>query len=168
MKTVYRESVSTPIGRITLMSSDKGLCYVGLPGSSKTELDRFVTRYFPGAKVATGGNHNKKAASEIIAYLNGKIKRFSVPLDLKVEGFSRKALLKVKAIPHGKTRTYGQIAASLGNPKAARAVGAANASNPIPIIIPCHRVVGATGLGGYGGGVSLKKKLLSSEGATVK
>jgi len=168
MKTVYRESVATPIGRITLLSSDKGLCYVGLPGSSKTELDRFVNRYFSGAKVAPGGSHNKKAASEIIAYLNGKIKRFSVPLDLKAEGFSKKALLKVKAIPHGKTRTYGQIAASLGNPRAARAVGAANASNPIPIIIPCHRVVGATGLGGYGGGVSLKKRLLSSEGATVK
>jgi O-6-methylguanine DNA methyltransferase len=168
MKTVYRESVATPIGRLTLLSSDRGLCYVELPGSPKAEIDRFVTRHFPDAKVAPGGRHNRKAASQIKAYLSGKIKRFTVPLDLKAEGFSRKALLKVKAIPHGKTRTYGQIAASLGNPKAARAVGAANASNPIPIIIPCHRVVGAAGLGGYGGGLSLKKKLLLAEGAIAK
>ena len=168
MKTLYRESVATPIGRLTLLSSDKGLCYVGLPGCSKADLDRFVARHFSDAKVAPGGNHNRKAASEIKGYLNGKIKRFTVPLDLKAEGFSRKALLKVKAIPHGKTRTYGQIAASLGNPKAARAVGAANASNPIPIIIPCHRVVASTGLGGYGGGLSLKRWLLLAEGAIAK
>jgi len=87
---------------------------------------------------------------------------------LHVKGFYGKVLQKVRAIPYGKTRTYGEIAAALGNPGAARAVGGANRSNPIPIIIPCHRVVAANGLGGYSGGPDIKAKLLEHEGVYLK
>ncbi len=159
---VYREKLKTSAGVFSLLSTDRGLCYIGFVNKGDQGND-FIKKNFAGAEVKTGGKYNREAAKQIKAYLAGKLKKFSVKLDLISSGFSRQALQKVKAIPYGKVRTYGEIAAALGNPKAARAVGNANRLNPIPIIIPCHRVVASTGLGGYGGGLPLKKKLLLLE-----
>ena len=161
---VYREELKTSVGTLMLLSTERGVCYIGFVDQGDLG-DDFLRKNFAGAEIKSGGEYNREAANEIKAYLAGKLKDFKVKLDLISSGFSRQALLKVKAIPYGKVRTYGEIAAALGNPKAARAVGNANRLNPIPIIIPCHRVVASNGLGGYGGGLPLKKKLLNLEGA---
>ncbi len=100
---------------------------------------------------------------ELTDYFAGRRTDFSVPLELKVTPFQQEVLERVRAIPYGETRSYSEIAAQVKRPKAARAVGTANARNPIPLIVPCHRVVGANGLGGYGGGLDLKVRLLDFE-----
>jgi len=163
MRKLYKHEVETSIGKLDLLSTEKGLCYVGLPSEKGTGAREFILKNFPASEIMAGGELNHQAATEISEYLDHGLEKFSVPLDLFVSGFHRQVLDEVRSIPYGKTKTYGSIAASLGKPKAARAVGQANGSNPIPIIIPCHRVVATTGLGGYGGGLELKKKLLRLE-----
>ena len=102
-----------------------------------------------------------------LALPNAPVPRsFDLPLDPRGTSFQRRVWAALTAIPWGETRTYAQIAAAVGSPRAVRAVGQANHRNPIPILIPCHRVVGADGtLTGYGGGLELKRKLLELEGA---
>lgn len=98
-------------------------------------------------------------------YFAGYRKFFELKLDLNLPPFYYKALMAVKSIPYGEYRTYKEIAMIAGSPKAIRAVGSANAKNPIPIVIPCHRVLGSGGqLGGYGGGLNRKNFLLNLEG----
>lgn len=101
---------------------------------------------------------------EINAYLGGRLREFSVSYRLIGTDFQIKALNAVAAIPYGETRSYGDIAKAIGSPKACRAVGSANNRNPLPIFIPCHRVVGSNGsLVGYAGGLKVKEKLLAIE-----
>ena len=107
----------------------------------------------------------QEAAAQLQAYFAGRLRDFDLPLDLQGTDFQKRVWRELERIPYGKTRSYMQIADAIGLPKAVRAVGAANGANPIPIIIPCHRVIGASGkLVGYGGGLPLKKRLLSLEG----
>lgn len=106
----------------------------------------------------------KEAHHQLTAYFEGKLKQFNLPLAPKGTPFQQKVWQLLQEIPYGETRTYGHIATSAGNPKASRAVGMANNRNPIAIIIPCHRVVGANGkLVGYAGGLNIKEKLLTIE-----
>jgi len=164
---LYRDMIKTSIGPLTLLSTPKGLCRIDFSSGAGQRVDRYIKKHFADAEIRKGGEHNRNAARQISAYLRGKLRRFSVKLDIQEAGFNREVLGHVKGIPFGKTRTYGRIAAALGKPGAARAVGNANRLNPIPIIVPCHRVVAANGLGGYGGGLALKVKLLKLEGADV-
>lgn len=107
-----------------------------------------------------------QAANELRDYFGGKLRVFYVPLDMQGTDFQLSVWNCVWKIPYGETRSYAEIAEEIGKPKAVRAVGAANGSNPIPIIVPCHRVIGSSGkLTGYGGGLPLKKRLLELEGA---
>jgi O-6-methylguanine DNA methyltransferase len=107
-----------------------------------------------------------QAANELRDYFMGKLRVFYVPLDMQGTDFQLSVWNCLRKIPYGETRSYAQIAEEIGKPKAVRAVGAANGSNPIPIIVPCHRVIGSSGkLTGYGGGLPLKKRLLELEGA---
>jgi O-6-methylguanine DNA methyltransferase len=100
------------------------------------------------------------------AYFAGRLREFRIPLDLRGTDFQMRVWRQLQTIPYGETRSYLQIAAAIGLPKAVRAAGAANGANPVPIIVPCHRVIGASGkLVGYGGGLPLKKRLLELEGA---
>ena len=98
-------------------------------------------------------------------YLAGRRRRFTVPVDLSgVPAFQRRVLQALRRVPYGRTITYGQLAARAGRPRAARAVGQAMAHNPVPLIVPCHRVVASGGgLGGFGGGLALKRRLLALE-----
>jgi methylated-DNA-[protein]-cysteine S-methyltransferase len=108
----------------------------------------------------------EEARSQIISYLEGKRTDFTLPLSPKGTAFQQKVWTALLMIPYGQTISYKELAARAGNPKACRAVGMANNRNPIPIIIPCHRVIGADGkLIGYGGGLPIKEKLLTLEGA---
>jgi methylated-DNA-[protein]-cysteine S-methyltransferase len=107
-----------------------------------------------------------EAVRQLRAYFSGKLRRFDLPLDLQGTEFQLRVWRELEVIPFGETRSYSQIAIAIGSPRAIRAVGAANGANPIPIVVPCHRVIGATGtLVGYGGGLPLKKRLLELEGA---
>jgi methylated-DNA-[protein]-cysteine S-methyltransferase len=105
-----------------------------------------------------------EAARQLRAYFGGAAREFCLPLVMTGTDFQKRVWRELLAIPYGETRSYGQIAAAIGSPNAVRAVGAANGANPIPIVVPCHRVIGAGGkLVGYGGGLALKRRLLELE-----
>ena len=107
----------------------------------------------------------RRTYKQFVEYLDGKRKVFDLPLSLKGTDFQKQVWQALLAIPYGETRSYGQIAAMIGRPRAARAVGMGNHKNPISILIPCHRVIGADGsLTGYGGGLDIKESLLRLEG----
>jgi len=110
------------------------------------------------------GSREHQVAKELLEYFAGSRTEFSFPVEAEGTDFNRKVWAQVARIPYGKTTTYGEIARAIDNPGASRAVGTANGRNPIPIVIPCHRVVAAGGrLGGFGGGLSLKRRLLDLE-----
>ncbi len=106
----------------------------------------------------------RRVAKELVEYLAGSRRQFDFPIDLHGTPFEMEVWTALQNIPYGSTVTYGELAAGLGKPGAARAVGSANGRNPIPIVVPCHRVIAAGGkLGGYGGGLTLKRQLLDLE-----
>lgn len=141
----------TPKGRITLASNGRAI----------TRL-YFGVATFPGVYRATALTN--AAAGQILEYLAGKRTSFDVPLEPAGTPFQLRVWRALQDIPYGETRSYGEIAAASGNPKAGRAVGAANNKNPLPLLIPCHRVVGKNGsLVGYAYGLGLKRFLLDLE-----
>jgi methylated-DNA-[protein]-cysteine S-methyltransferase len=158
----------TPIGNLRLAASDLGLVAVEW-ADSQPQFDSYLQRL----KRPIQPNAKKIApyAKELREYLNGKRSAFTIPIDWSLlRPFQREALQAVFRIPYGETCTYHDIAIEIGMPNASRAVGRANATNPMPIIIPCHRVIGRDGkLHGYGGGEGLKTKewLLKLEGAVI-
>jgi methylated-DNA-[protein]-cysteine S-methyltransferase len=110
-----------------------------------------------------------EAVRQLRAYFAGELRRFDLLLDMQGTPFQLRVWRELERIPYGETRSYTQIATAIGAPHAVRAVGAANGANPIPIVVPCHRVIGASGkLVGYGGGLPLKKRLLALEGALAQ
>jgi len=165
MKRVSIHEFRTPIGVIRTAATEKGLALIALPGEPTARFNNQVKALVGDGKTARAGKINHQAERQIKAYLSGRRKTFSLPLDLRGTPFQVKVLRRVATIPRGRTRTYGQVARSVGRPGAARAVGSANARNPLPLVVPCHRVVATGGLGGYGGGLPLKRKLLKLEGA---
>lgn len=108
------------------------------------------------------------AEAQLREYFAGTRRTFDLPLAPRGTAFQQRVWAALRAIPYGETRTYGELAAAIGSPSASRAVGMANHHNPIPIVIPCHRVIGANGtLTGYAGGLEIKRKLLALEGITI-
>lgn len=161
LKYISYKFHQTILGEFVLASSDKGLINVGLPGN--TEFD-FIDDNTGNFSVILDA-----ACKQLDEYLSGERKNFSIPLDITQSGtkFQKSVWRILMQIPYGKTITYKEVANKLNNIGAARAVGQANKSNPLPIFIPCHRVVAQSGLGGYAGksprNLSFKAKLLSLE-----
>jgi methylated-DNA-[protein]-cysteine S-methyltransferase len=148
----------TPVGRLTLIAAEGGLTRVLWPGEPLPAGTRPIE--------ATARPHPVLAAAvrQLREYFAGTRTTFDVPLDLRGSAFQREAWLALASIPYGTTRTYGEQARSLGRPAATRAVGAANGRNPVPIVLPCHRLVGADGsLTGFAGGLAVKRALLDHE-----
>lgn len=142
-------SLDTPIGTLWLSRDGQGLRRIDFAGP-------------PGAR--SRDPLLGDAAAQLGAYFAGERTRFDLPLSPHGTGFQRSVWAEVEAIPYGHTTTYSALAARLGRPAACRAVGAANGRNPLPIVVPCHRVVGASGaLTGYGGGLERKRVLLELE-----
>ncbi len=166
MNKLFIHSFETNWGTFRTAATNKFLVLVAMPGESKDSFDDRIAERFKDYQLMYDGLINKRAEQEIRAYLGGKLKEFTVRFDIKAAPFHKKVLKYVARIPFGETLTYGDIAAGVGNPRASRAVGTANAKNNLPLIIPCHRVVGCNDIGGYGGGLPLKKKLLKHEGIT--
>ena len=164
---VHTAEFETPLGSMLCASTEQGLAYVRLPRAGGRGFAGWLRRYAPGAEVRTGFAPNKPAIQQLLEYLEGKRSAFALPLDLRGTEFQRRVWEALLAIPYGQTRTYTDVARAIREPAAVRAVGAANGSNPCAIVVPCHRVVAAGGkLGGYGGGLPLKRRLLALEHAT--
>ena len=144
----------SPVGKLTLYSD----------GAALTGIE-FEEPKYPLAPAPRGDDKIiAQTRRELDAYFSGKLKAFSVALQPSGTPFQQKVWMALRKIPYGATRSYGQQAQAIGSPKASRAVGLANGKNPIPIIVPCHRVIGASGsLTGFGGGIPRKKYLLDLE-----
>jgi O-6-methylguanine DNA methyltransferase len=167
MALVHTAEFDTPIGSMLCATTERGLAYVRLPRAGGRGFAGWLRRYAPGAEVRSGFAPNKAAVQQILEYLGGKRSAFELPLDLRGTDFQLRVWNALLAIPFGETRSYGDVARALDLPlRAARAVGTANGANPCAIVVPCHRVVAAGGkLGGYGGGLPLKRRLLALEHA---
>jgi O-6-methylguanine DNA methyltransferase len=161
---IYYHSFESGIGRLFLAETSPGLARIYFQGTGEAGFLSRLRKDFKDFELIAGGDQNLAAEEQIMEYLNGTRRKFDLRLDLQASEFQRKVLHEVSAIPYGTVKTYGEIARKLNMPGGSRAVGTANARNPIPIVIPCHRVVAVNGLGGYGGGLVLKAELLKLEG----
>lgn len=165
-KNIYlRQVAPTPLGPIWIAHNQRGLVALALD----TSREEFVStwEHIPEMISEEVTELGAEAERQLRGYLAGELESFDVPIDWSVMSpFQEQALRATHAIPYGETRSYGEIAAIIGKPGAARAVGRAQATNPIPLVIPCHRVIGADGsLHGYGGGLDRKAWLLTLERA---
>jgi len=148
--------VKSPIGEILIAGDDDGLRFIGFPeGKGRIEPQPGWTR---------ADRSFADAAKQLREYFAGKRQAFDLRLAPTGTRFQRAVLEALQRIPYGETRSYADIAEAVGNPRAVRAVGAANGRNPLPIVIPCHRVIGSNGsLTGFGGGIETKRFLLDLE-----
>ena len=149
--------MQSPIGPLLLAATGEGLCGICFGGN---QPPRSKDQVWLESEEAL-----RPCRLELEAYFRGDLREFTCPLDLHGTEFQKRCWQALRKIPYGKVCSYGDIAREIGSPRGFRAVGQANHNNPVPIIVPCHRVIGSNGtLTGYGGGLSIKEKLLELEG----
>src|SRR3954447_24525002 len=159
---VRYDVTESPVGDLFIASTDHGLCRISYRVDG---ADDEIARVF-GVRVLRAPLDDVRR--ELDEYFDGKRRSFDLRLDLRVAPFYEAVLHELARVPYGTTDTYGSLAARVGRPKAARAVGTVMNRNPIPIVLPCHRIVGANGsLTGYAGGLDVKLRLLQHEGAML-
>lgn len=167
-KKLFLNSYQTTFGELTLGSTIDAVCIVGM-GSVQEYLERYgnaLKKQYQIQKKSTMVSEN--AAKQLQEYFAGERTHFSIPLHMEGTDFQKAVWNALIQIPYGETRSYKEVAKLVGNPKACRAVGMANNRNPLMILVPCHRVVGADGsLVGYAGGLDVKKRLLALEKGTL-
>lgn len=153
--------VASPVGDLLLAGDAEALCLIGFPSGSRAKR--------PDAAWRRDAAPFREATRQLDAYFAGELTRFDLPLRFCGTAFQESVWRALIDIPYGETATYADIARRIGRPTAMRAVGAANGANPLPIVAPCHRVIGADGsLTGFGGGLPTKKFLLRLEGVAVE
>jgi O-6-methylguanine DNA methyltransferase len=185
MKNIYVSYIKSDIGNIFIASSDKGLIKVDLNCTEEDFIKSLENQYSPNSykskilfnynknnsKIYLSDDKNKKILNQIKSYLMGDLKKFNININIKVTDFQKKVLNAVKRIEYGKVKSYGQIAKEIKKPRAYRAIGNAISKNPIPIVIPCHRVIRSDGsIGGFKGKskrIDIKRKLLEIEGIII-
>jgi len=166
MENIFYSFMETQFGPLLISSTEKGVKRIILP--SADQLQR-LKQDFKDDEVSENKTINEKAVCQLREYFKGERKKFSLSLDLEATEFQKKVLRAVQKVSYGTTRSYKYIAEKIGRPKAVRAVGNANRNNSLPIIIPCHRIIGSDGsMTGYGGGIELKRKLLEFEKRQVR
>jgi AraC family transcriptional regulator, regulatory protein of adaptative response / methylated-DNA-[protein]-cysteine methyltransferase len=156
---------ASSLGSLLVAATQRGLCAVTM-GASDEELETLLRKQFPAAEIVRGDAALKATLTQVLSQMSEHPATIDLPLDIRATAFQTRVWQALKAIPRGETRSYAEIAREVGNPKAVRAVARACASNPVAVVIPCHRVVGSDGkLTGYRWGVERKKTLLEQEGA---
>ena len=166
MDKVYYSVFDSSLGLFRIASTEKGACKIALPGESEEDFFGWLRARFGPQNIIEDRSRNEGVLAELESYLAGELQEFESTLDLRGTEFQMKVWREVSTIPYGIICSYREIAERIGHPRAYRAVGAANGANPIPIIVPCHRVIGRDGsLRGYGGGLAMKERLLCLEGA---
>ncbi|MCF2946404.1 methylated-DNA--[protein]-cysteine S-methyltransferase [Paenibacillus tarimensis] len=166
--------MDSPIGRLLVCTSSGGICHVEFGGYAERleQIEAWLKKHWPGsgaimADAAAGPSKLlDEAERQLHDYFEGRLRSFDLPLELRGTPFQKAVWGELARIPYGEVRSYKQIAELVGKPLAVRAVGGANNRNPVPLIIPCHRVIGANGaMVGFGGGVGIKTYLLGLEGS---
>ena len=155
--------VDSPLGRMLVAATASGVCSIAM-AASDADLERALSREYSAATLEKDAGALAQWTRAVLDHLAGDRTSLDLPLDVQATAFQWQVWRALCAIPYGETRSYGEIAAAIGRPRAVRAVGRACATNPVAIAIPCHRVLpSAGGLGGYRWGVARKKTLLSRE-----
>jgi methylated-DNA-[protein]-cysteine S-methyltransferase len=164
---VAYDFADSPVGTLLVAASTQGLCRISFDPEPERELDRLASAF--GARVLRSPGPVDPVRRELDEYFEGERTDFDLPVDLTpLPDFQRAVLQELRGVPYGHVDTYGGLASKIGKPRAARAVGGALNRNPIPIVVPCHRIVGASGsLVGYAGGLERKQALLGLEGALL-
>lgn len=155
--------VDSPLGRLLIAATSKGICSVKL-GDSDPHLESELRTEFSDAEIHRDSGELQVWVEAFLDYLSGSAPSLNLPVDVRATAFQRQVWELLRSIPYGQTRSYHEVARAMGHPKAARAVGGACASNPVALVIPCHRVVREDGnLGGYRWGLGRKSRLLAQE-----
>jgi methylated-DNA-[protein]-cysteine S-methyltransferase len=159
---VRYDIVESPVGALFVAATERGLCRISYHPDGMEDV---LARTF-GPRVLRSPLDDVRR--ELDEYFEGRRREFDLPLDVRVAPFHADVLAELARVPYGRTDTYGSLAAKVGRPRAARAVGTVMNRNPIPIVLPCHRILGANGsLTGYAGGLDVKLRLLQHEGAML-
>ncbi len=162
---VAYDFADSPLGKLLVATSPRGLCRISYDADPDAELE-VLSRAF-GARVLRCAGPLDEIRRQLDEYFAGSRRRFELETDIsRLTSFNQKVLHRLARVPYGEVTTYGDLASQAGRPRAARAVGSVMNRNPLPIVLPCHRVIGSTGrLVGYAGGLERKEKLLQLEGA---
>ncbi len=165
MKKVYLSHMESPIGELIISSSKEGLCGIWIEEDSNMRI--WLNKYFDIVEECS--EYNINIINQLQNYFKGELKRFKVPFHLLGTEFQKLIWKEFLQIPYGSTASYKDIAVRIGKPAGSRSVGSAAGANRIPVVIPCHRIIGSNGsLTGFTGGIQKKVKLLELEGHTVK
>ena len=165
---IYCTSFDSRIGRIYVASTEKGVCKISVPRETRKDFFLWLEAHLDLEGVVDSRSRNREVIDQLNRYFNGKLVRFTIPVDLIGTPFQIRVWTELARIPYGTTITYRHLAKRVAASSAYQAVGRANAANPLPIIYPCHRVLGADGsLVGYSCGIKTKEFLLRLEGAII-
>lgn len=156
-------TVTCSFGRLLVATTERGLCSVSI-GDDDAKLEESLRKEFFAAEIVRADSTMNQVVKDVLGILEGKEPHSNLPLDIRSTAFQRQVWEKLRSIPYGKTMSYGEVAKAIGNPGAVRAVGRACGSNPVALVIPCHRVVREDqSLGGYRWGLERKRKILDHE-----
>ncbi|MEX0602459.1 MAG: methylated-DNA--[protein]-cysteine S-methyltransferase [Bacteroidota bacterium] len=168
MPTIHWTSFSSIIGPIHVASTDRGVCKISIPGTTKKEFLVWLQKRFLPGDIVESPARNREVIAELNRYFDRKLVKFHTHLHPMGTAFQRTVWNELRKVRYGTTISYKDLARRIGHPLAFQAVGRANGANPLPILIPCHRVIGSNdSLCGYGAGVKTKEFLLGLEGAIL-
>lgn len=169
MTRVWASSeIESPLGRLRAAATERGIARIELPRSAGEGFTGWVSRHIPDGEQVDWLPALDKLAQQLPEYFAAERREFDLDLELIGTPFQRSVWAALREIPYGETRSYGDLARALARPGAVRAVGQANGANPLPIVVPCHRVIAADGgIGGFGGGLDAKRRLLALEKARI-
>ncbi len=166
MEKIYYTSFNSKIGSIHIASSKEGVCKISIPGQNKKEFFLWLHKNLNGAELIESASKNRQIIDELNRYFDRRLVKFRSRLNPIGTEFQRTVWAELKKIRYGKTTTYKEIANKIGMQNGFQAVGKANSTNPLPILVPCHRVIGSNSkLVGYAAGIKTKEFLLRLEGA---
>jgi len=165
---VYTASFPSVIGTLSIASTNEGMCKLCIRGGKSSDFVQWLKKHLSDHDVVESDSRNGEYISEVNQYLSGKLHTFRIPLVMIGTEFQKRVWKELLNIRYGSTISYRELARRVGVPRGSQSVGRANAANPLPLVVPCHRVIGSDdSLTGYGGGIKTKEFLLQLEGALL-